>query len=1257
MTPRHGARAPLGAALVVYFASSCAPDFDTTRQVAPGAQGTLGEEIHRALCERVHFGETPTDLAFERGRVPCTQGLSATAPAPAGVGPRTVALGRMRREVAASLDVAMPRETHTPLDRLLINLLPLYGPDGTGRVDAMRRPLIDAPDGGTTVAEDLLPQTTRAVASLLTQFAGNADALAALERMSLRRGYRPARVAFGIGRPVLAYDRVDDLLDTTLRLFRDPTLVAPAGTANAQFNQVLSVMRGEMGEAGPATAAESVGGTTLDATLDLMFRQDMALASGAPVELVRRNAAGFALLNGPVSAPFVDTNGDGAADTVRGVPVDAQRRTIRDLPSPFPAYNTSTTTRDAAGRATATAGGDLRYQFANLDTSMVGAMTRQVPGLMAGDDPPAFRLMHGMQALLGARVDATKMYASGPVAYRQFSMEGSPLPDLLHAVGVLLTHEDAPAVLRTLQGLTSPQREAVTARLLGAALAVDAVADRYPDVTMDGRSVIWDDVMDVARRIAEEPGLLEDVLDAVVESLRPLPATGLWQARCAGTVPLENLSRAFHGYMRYRDRVEPDWSSRDVVNGFPAWNRQVDVTLSRPVDRAQPDTQSWQSPGTAADNRSAMGRIFHLVDDLNGARMCNKNHAAARIHFNIPILNTPTAITIPGAGDIAECGLVEIPDAATFFLRTVVGGGRAAMPMALPGLGGTVTDIARRFGLNLDPTLDGIVQSQSEIQGFNSQPTPFAVARMVFHPSPNEFVSDLLDPVVIRNRDGAGVTPERVVRNYHRGTLFAWESYCFYDSVRPIASAFTRHDRFHRDSNTANDILDPAVGREGLTLAQMAPRNIDSSRGSKLFAELFVAFHRHWATSRAGDFQTATRCATCAAGRNFSYQDGASRYEPILHEVLEGDLLPALGAATAALRDVDPDAGMCQRRQGTAPARCTGVDALATVVRALVQPSPRALDGTPGLAAPPTARGSAVTRTTWSDGTTPTDVTLFTLFADGFNAMDPLLARDAAQRQSWESARSAMVDQFMTVTGTGTSARFQNGAMGPITRMTLAWALDRLAAHRTAGDLERWARDPDAGLAARLVRSMRTPTAAGALDLGLAVRDDAAARATMAAFTRYLFSDTIIGDQERNGTNHAIALTAVADLLQVLRADADIDPFLRAMAPVMTPRTGTVPLGLRFLDRSRGYDPDRVLTRVLGNLARRPATGDALAPEPLVVLLDAMADTNRQTPSDRGPMAAADFQLALRAVADFFTDDRRSMEQFYQIVQRRRLPQ
>ena len=1254
--PRRTRYVFVGGVTVAGLFASCAPDFDTTRSAAP--IGTVGNEVFNVMCERLHTGETPRDVTFERGRPPCTQGLSAAAPAPQGVGAKTVALARMRADVVASLDAAMPRDTYTPLDRLLVNLLPLYGADGSGRVDAMRRPQVITADGGVTVAEDLLPQTTRAVSSLVNRMAGDQDALLALERMSLRQGYRPARVSFGLLRPVLAYDHVDDLLDTTFRMFRDATLVAPAGTANAQFNATLAMLRGEFADARPATMQESTAGTTLDAVLSLMLRSDDALATGQPFEVVRRNACGFAQLDGPVAAPFVDTDGNGVVDTVRCVPVDAQRQPIRNAPTPFPAHGAAETPRDASGRATITAGGALRYRYVNLDTSMLAAVSRQLPPLLAGPDTRALQLLHGAQGLFGDRAMASRMYSSGALQYRQFTAQGSPLVDLVHGLGVFLTHKDAPAILAMTRQLMSGQNEAKLARVMGALLQVKAISDRYPTVTMDQRSVIWDDVMSVVRRIAEEPGLLEDVLDAVATSNTPLPSSGLWESSCAGTLPSQNLQNSFRGYMTHRDRIEPDWAGSGSVGGFPAWNQHVVRTLSRDVDRAAPDTQAWQSPGTAADNRSTQGRLFHLVDDLTGARMCNKNHAAVRVRFNVPLLGEQS-IGVPGATDIPACGLVEVPDSAVFYLRTVVGGRRGILPLSIPGLAGTITDIVRRFGISLDSTLDGLVQSQSQIQGFGSEPSPYAVARLVFNPNPNGFLRDLMDPVMVRNSDGIdpAAHPEYVVRNYHRATLFAWESYCFYDSVRPLAAAFVKHDRIHVDANPAHDIVDPRL-TPGADPATMAPRVIDSSKGARLFVDLFDAFHHHWMSARAGDFQTATRCETCSTGRNFGYTDGADRYEQMLGEIMAGDLLPALGDLTLALRSIDPGAGaVCPdlARPGMRRA-CTGVDVTAALIRALVTPNAKALDGTPAFSAAPSYRDGTA-RSLWSDGTTPTDATVYNLFADAFNAMDPLIDRNSPQRESWNAARSATVDQLLTVDGTGPGAQFHNRAMAPITRMLTDWAAERLAAHRAAGDLDAWARGREGGLATRLENVVRGPAFASSLDLGLALYNDRDARVTMGNFMTWLLGGNTVGDPARTGSNLATTLSAAAELLQVARADQDIDPFLHTLAPAMQPQTGTVPLALRFLDRSRGYDADRVLTRVLANMTRRPTGPDALAPEPLSVIADAIADTHRQTPGDHGPMAALDFRAVLLNVAEFFSDDRRGLEQFYAIVQHRRLPQ
>lgn len=1187
MTPRKlqppRALAALSAALL-----ACAPEYDTRRVAAP--RGTLGEEVFQVVCERVHWGESPRDLGFTAGRRPCTRGLGATESAP-GVGPRATALARMRADLVGGLDQSMPRALYAPLDRLLVDLLPLYGPDGSGRrAGDAGAWLVATGDGGTAVAEDLLPQTTRAVSRQLAAMATDAGVLRALSRASHREGYRPPETAIGLLRPILAYDRVDDVLGATLGLFRQATPTQPDGRAHPQFNQLLSVLRGEFQNARPSAAVTA--GTTLDAATDLLLRADPSLARGdRPVLVVRRDPAGNA----------VPTAGAAAG-----------------LPTPFPTHRGPSVPRDAHGRATAA--GAFPWRYVDLDGTVLAALSRELPALLGAPshaELPALQLMSGMRPLVGPRAAATRDYggAAGRVPYQRFSAEASPLVDLVHATGAVLTHRDVDPVLNTAQAVMASEREALTARLVGAILAIDEASDRVPEARMDPRSVIWDDVMDVVRRIAAEPGLLEDLLDALAALQRPLPASGLWEPSCAGSVPAQNLARAFGAYSQYRDRVEPDWSGN--------WNAHVSVNLSQPVDRARPD---------AAGNRSVLQRLLHLVDDLNGARLCNKPRAAIRVHATV--LGRALTIPVPGAGDIPSCGLVEVPDAAAFYVRSISGNGRAVLPLDIPGIGGTLADIARRFNIPLDRTLDRLVQSQSGIAGFNSQPSPYAIARLVFNPGPNAFLRDLMDTATVRNAGSPVPSPppvDRHVRSLHAATIFAWEGYCFYDSIRPLTLAFSRHDRL-------DGRLDPALS-PGADPRTMDPRAIDTSNGSGLFTELLSAFHRHWATPAAGAYQSATRCGSCREGVNYSQMDGAVRYEPIIAAALDGDVLPALASLAAELRALDVGGGR------------TGLQAVASLTRALVDPRARALGGAPAFSTPLRYRNGN-TSALWSDGNTPVGgVSLFYLFADGFNAMDPRFAAEPERHAEWLAARSSMVDQFLAAEGSGASARFRNRAIPGVTRALVGWLRERVAAHRAAGDLDAWA----LGLSGRLEAVVRDAPFAAATDLSLALRDDPAARVAVGRLVAHMMDGAAPG--ARGASPQATTLSALADTLQVLRADADVDPLLHSLAPAMTPRTGLVPQTLRFLDRARALDRDRALLGVLGRAVERPAAGDPLAPEPLTVLADAVADTNRERPGQRGPMSPQDVFYALREVISFLTDDRRGLEQFYAIVQRRRLPE
>ncbi len=1166
---------------------ACAPEFDTHR--IPAAQGTLGEEVFQVMCERIHWGESPRDLGFALGRQPCTRGLGATESVP-GVGPRATALARMRADLVASIDQSMPRPLYTPLDGLLIDLLPLYGPDGTGRRNgATGAWVVTTGDGGTALAEDLLPQTTRAVAQQLATMATDASVLRALGRMSLRQGYRPPESAIGLLRPILAYDRVNDVLDTTLGLFREATPTQPDGPAHPQFNQMLSVLRGEFQSAGPS--ATTTAGTTLDAATDLLFRTDSSLARGDhPTLVVRRDAAGNAR---PPSGA------------------------VTGLPTPFPTYRGPSAPRDAQGRATSSGG--YAWRYLDLNSTVLAALSRELPTLLGAPshtELPALQLVSGLRPLIGPRMPASHDYggAAGRVDYQRFTANASPLIDLVHATGAMLTHRDIDPILNTAQALMAPEREALTARLIGAILAIDEASDRVPAAQMDARSVIWDDVMDVVRRIAAEPGLLEDILNALANLQQPLPASGLWEPSCAGSIPSQNLARAFSNYAQDRDRVEPAWAGN--------WNAHVAVNLAQPVDRARPDTR---------DNRSVLQRLLHLVDDLNGAHLCNKPGAEVRVYYN---LFGPRSIGVPGASDIDACRLVEVPDAAAFYVRSISGNGRAILPLEIPGIAGTLTNLARTLGISLDSTLDGLVQSQSGINGFNSQPTPYAIARLVFNPNPNEFLQHLMDVATVRNAGTPVPSPspvDRQVRTLHPATIFAWEGYCFYDSIRPLTLAFSRHDRL-------NGRLDPALS-PGADPRTMDPRAIDTANGSRLFTELLSAFHRHWATSAAGGYQSTVRCESCREGANYSQMDGAGRYEPIIKAALDGDLLPALSSLTAELRTLDVGGGH------------TGLQSVAALTRALVDSRARSMNGMPAFTTPLRYR-NGTTGALWADGTTPVGgVNLFYLFADGFNAMDPRFAAAPERHAEWLAARSSLVDQFLATEGSGNTARFHNRAIPGVTRAIVGWLRERIAAHGAAGDVNPWA----LGLSGRLETVVRDAPFAAAADLGLALRDDPAARVAIGRLLTHMMDDT--APDARSASPQATTLSALADTVQVLRADADVDPLLHSLAPAMTPHTGLVPQSLRFLDRARALDRDRALIAVLGHSVERPSTGDPLLPEPLTVIADAIADTNRERPGEHGPMSPQDVFYTFREVVSFLTDNSRGLEQFYAIVQRRRLPQ
>ncbi len=1146
---------------------TCTTEFNTTRVEAPRA-ATVGGDVFGVVCERVDVGENPSDLDFSRARPVCAgQTMDpCAAGANGGVGPRVCALAAKRTPIIAALDRVVPSSLYQPMDSMLVRLLPLYGPqNGRFTPGAM----VDLPDGTRAPAEDLLPRMTRATANMLGSLANNEEVVSTLSRVSHREGTRPLRLALGMTQVLLSYPRLGQTIERTMNLLREERPGRPAGAGNPQFNILMDVARSETASA--QTTRPDATGTTLDALLDLVLSTDDALATNKPRLVVRRDNVGMprvARSGGNLPSPFTDGNSDGVADSLDGRFVAGSR--VINVPTPFATTVTERgVSRDSDGRAMG--GGGPIYEYVDMDRTVLGALMRDARPLVNPMQNTALRMARGASVLFGPRrmamgersmadvpcptEDAPNQRCRPPaVQYNQFDSAGAaPALDLAHALGILLGHREIDSTLSVAEQLMSNHSN-LLARNMAALLEIDNVSDMTPAARMAPTSLIYDDLIDILRDVARRPGLLEDLLAAVED-----PATEQWM-------------RAFATFAVHKDRIEPDWSSQGSMNA-PLTGR----TFTRMVDYARPDTTDHRVDATGIpsygpnDNRSVFQRFLHLVYDLDGVRMCNKN--GARVNVGIPL-----------PGSYAECEIFEVPDAAVFYLQTVLGEGRSDSPGRIEMKPGFL-----RLAGNIAPSLmDSILGGNSGIDGFDLTPTPQAVNRMVFSPDVRRtpLLRDLLDPP--RTRDG------RPAREVHPATIFAWETNNFYAGLRPLARAFNRH--------------------EG---------------GLKLFVRMMSWMHLHWATSAAGQYQSSDP-------RNafFSRMSGGRNYEPIFAAAMRGDL----PAASRELVRVLPTL-----RVGTR----TGRDVIANAVRMIVDH---------GQFANISYRDGRTT-TTRSDGMTRVDQpALFYLFADAFNLMDTQFERDPMARAAWEGARSQLVDTFLGTTGSGSATQFSNRQIPVVGRMALQWARRRIAAHQMAGDTDAWAR----GLSRRAAETTAGPTFAAAYDLLTVLDSDPMARQAAGDLLTWILDDS--GNNADN--SFGITLAASGDLLQMMRVDQDIVPLLRGISPVFQRRVnsvegveipdGLVPSALRMLDRAREYDRDNVLDRVLVNLVTRPnamVAGD----EPISVLADAIAENVREVPNENKPLSRNDVRRMLNEVGAFFSDRSRGLEQFYFIVQHRRL--
>ena len=1247
---------------------ACAADFDTTRATPP--RGSLGHELFGLVCDRVGaraLREDVTGASFhavchadESGAWASKVDASLLVPLDPAAADETghpvplatqqanrahriariEALARRREDFARAIDGLVPATETIGIKDLgaadpRASCAPPAGPHAETTLQkelgATLGRLVDLYDDRT------IPLFTEGLADVMAGVRASGDAQAALARFDARQGYRPADLATGMARPLLSYPHLVPLANALLGV------VASTGKASAETQQLLATLHEELRAAAadplppplratpdaadPARSVLSRPRGSLEIARQLLLAEDDAFALGTPRFLVRRDLRGLPDVvrpSGQLPAIFVDADADGLPDT------DTLGRLVTTTgappPSPLPMVGAAPdAARDAAGRLPF-------YRYIDTHRTFLSSLLRDLAPLL--DPEPS----HGREAVMGfvgglpilagsrdAGPSATHTYPTGAVLpYRAFHAEDAPLVDLVYAVGQLLAADTTDDTLAFFQQLAS-LHPAELARLVGVGLQMKAIADRHPEAKLPAASTLWDELLDTTVKIAQTPGILEDLILAFGKD---------------ETLAVRN---AFHTYIAFKDELTYD---KPNLNGdaFDLTTQSVSP-IKTPVDRTAPDT------GT---NRSELQRFMQLLHDANGLGACTKDGAVAHVKWKGLNLDYPTDVTAQAAcllltgnlppSKLPVCGILRIENVAALLLDVALG--RAKFDIRDPCLAALVASPLT----GIVGGADAFLETVSGIKGFSTHPTVNGVSRLVYYDTPHDglpgdssnpqtmaFLRDIIDPIpsivcpltpYVDPSDGKTI-PLRTcasfadtLRGRDSNALFPLEQLDFIKDVGPLAAAFADHG---------------------------APL---------LFVELFDTLHYHWGSAQ----QTAAECSPTGAratNPRWCSQDGAVSYEALLGEVLETDLFQALHDTVPVLKAMrvphcaaqEPATGACTRTETK-----DGVAVLADAIRTLVDPARNK-----GLR---DRHGSQLGKR--NDGTTNPQVTPIYLLVDALHGIDTAFAARSGKEdllRPWRSARSQLTDAFFAVKGAGAEAAFANAALPKMLPLLVATLREQLAARcptaRTGGPCV-WAREE---LSQKIADMVSGPSFAATLDLLEAIRTDAPARAELQRLAQYLLtSPEALAD--------AATLTAAADMLQWLGDDANLvpllhggaDAFARARATDGKPtRRSLADAAIEVLARvlaesrdtdgtelcAREKDPNHAFAAVLAHLVSPGAQGERA---PFEVLVDVVAAVNRAHPESSSKLDAADYASIAGEIREFCVDPARGLEQVYEVI-------
>ncbi|MEZ4287139.1 MAG: hypothetical protein R3A47_03130 [Polyangiales bacterium] len=1159
---------PLLLVLLVVIASGCGESLDVTRVL--GFRGTLGEEMYKVVCNRMAAEAHPDDKTGAQSKDVC-EGKAEPDPNDA---PRYVALTKNRDRLVKAFDDTFPESLETDLNKLLIKIVPLYDPPA-----------------------EVLPNQTRSVADLLVELLSDVDTLDALERLGARDGYRPLAVDIGQVRSMFEYPRFVPFANAVLNAIADD------GNAGAEWKALMEAVSLEMATATPDPVDKV---TTLDVSRGLLFSQNSKFGTGNPTFIARRDRRGMAIpreIGGAM--PFADLDDDGQAD------IDSLGRFVGNngqplnIGEPFTVFDEGNKTRDSFGRLQL--GGETVYESIDVDQTLLAGLAREIIPLLGESDTAVLDFAFGLDGLLGPSAPRTEMFGQTPLSFTGYATEESPLFDVLHGAGNFLGDPVTPEVLELLEILLRDHPQELIG-VINAGLFGDLLGEtKYADAALNPRQEFWDEMNWFAKKLAEQPPLLEAMLRGLADP----------RIRRLGTVLAEMA--------RNRDMLEFDPTN---VN-----RPLTDTWFVDPVDRSAPNTH---------DNESLLQQAFYAIYDITNAKLCNKADAhmivdlndIVNLGFDVAPLDLP--LSLLGAG--AECSVLEIDNGAKFYGEAVLG--RAHIVLKNPILNGLADFLAGAnnalcgFGFcGVIPTIDDMFERGSGIDGLTTHPTPQALDRLLFGP-PTAFLTGLTDPVLTRQGD--------VITEFHPNVTLSWEREYFFCGDELVRASDDCSPGVTKEMSSFFEVFTPIV--------EAFHNNDEEIDGLYLFGELARVFTQHWPDETNDRTQ-----GTDPNAKHFARRDRVVKYEPIFSDLVAdcswvpdgaggkrcdpayaGQMIKRLHELALVLDDITLSSGK--------PA----FEVVRDAVIKMVDPAKNV--GYVGR------RGQTTTMT--NDNTHVVPLTpLYEIF-DGLNAIDASLEQLEPERKArWRSARSKTVDTFLSTRLVSDKAEFWNKRTTPMLLSLVHFLQGRYADHEERGDLDQW----KLSLATRFETSVRSATGSAMLRLLEALQSDPDTRYELTELVRYLI------DEKSDPLTFNTSLASVADVLQTMEDDTNLIPLFTRFSDALAvgapdaPSTGAMPSASNaVLERSFDLirevdvlDDKKVLAEVFKNLVQQPDGPNTRTP--LEVIIDVIAEVNRAAPNTGTPLEADDYVRVFDITTSFLTDGDRGLERVYKVIQNREL--